>query len=73
MLNGSKESVIRLFCSKLGHTLYFEAFCKLWIEYMEEDIDSNEQRALFREYLEDIRKAVKDRAHSTPPSSVLSD
>ena len=62
MLNGSKESVIRLFCSKLGHRLYFEAFCKLWIEYVEEDIQSNEQRALFREYLEDIRMAVKERA-----------
>ena len=73
MLNGSKESVIRLFCSKLGHTLYFEAFCKLWIEYVEEDVESNEQRAQFRVYLEDIKRAVKERAHSSPSSSILSD
>ena len=60
MACGSKKSIIELFRTRLGRSLYYDSFVELWTRYVETELaDYPEKAELFKTYLEDIIEAVE--------------
>ncbi len=58
LLNGSKDSVIKFFQTRLGRLVYYQPFCHLWEDYVKQGQLSEELAENFNSYLNSIKRAV---------------
>ncbi len=65
-MSGSKANLVRFFKTKIGGTVYYSPFCKLWeevVSHKELDLEDCKQKNTFSHFLHKIKHRTLNEDH----------